>query len=221
MQDVRGGFGIPERVPLIGTVAALVDHKDHWTFLEAAARLVRGDPPTPFAGAHFLIVGDGPLRPGLEARASALGLSGRVHFAGFRDDVPAILPALDVLLFTSKEEGLGSSILEAWACGVPVVATAAGGIPELVQDGETGLLAPVGDAAALARAVERVLSTPSLRAALVAAATSRLAAFGAGRMAEGVLAVYREVVAERAAGAATDSASRALGSFLPKSRFQR
>ena len=220
MREVRACFGVPESVPLVGTVAALVDHKDHWTFLEAAARIVRGEGSA--RGAHFLIVGDGPLRAGLEARAGELGIAGRVHFAGFRDDVPEILPALDVLLFTSKEEGLGSSILEAWACGVPVVATAAGGIPELVRDGETGLLAPVGDAEALAGAVGRVLSDPALRAALVAGATARLPTFGIDRMADGVLAVYREVVAEaRAAGAANESASRALGSFLPKSRFQR
>jgi glycosyltransferase involved in cell wall biosynthesis len=118
-----------------------------------------------------------------------------VTFAGFRPDLQVLLPELDLFLFTSKEEGLGSSILDAYNCGVPVVATRAGGIPEIVEDGVTGLLAPIRDPAALAASVRRVLGDPALRARLVAGGARRAAELSVEAMTEATVAIYREVVA--------------------------
>lgn len=214
---VRAELEVPRHVPLVGNVAALVDHKDHATFLAAAGRITATG-----SDAHFVLVGAGPLRAELVARARALGIGDRVHFTGFRRDVPDVLTALDVLLFTSKTEGLGSSILEAWAGGVPVVATAAGGVPELVVDGETGLLAPVGCARTLAAQVACLLADPSLRQRLVAGGKERLRDFDAAAVAERILAIYREVWREEPViGTASESPKRAFGSFRMKSRFQR
>ncbi len=188
---LRRELGVPPGVPLVGNVAALAPHKDHRTFVEAAARVLASG-----LDARFVAIGDGPLREELAAHVRARGLEGRVLLAGFRADVPEILPELDAFLFTSREEGLGSSLLDAFACRVPVVATAVGGIPEIVVDGETGLLCAAGDAAALAAGVARVLREPALRARLVEGATRHLGEFGVEAMAARTLAIYREVVAE-------------------------
>lgn len=211
---LRRAHGIPAGVPLIGNVAALVDHKDHVTFVETAARLLAGG-----LDARFVVVGEGPLRADLEALAAARGLAGRLVFAGFRDDVPEVLRELDAFLFTSKEEGLGSSIVEAFAAGVPVVATRAGGIPELVEDGVSGLLAPIRDPQALAGAVRRVLEDAPLRRRLVEGAARRARALTADRMAAETLALYDEVAPAEGAGAqfidARARAGRAGGAAAP------
>ncbi|GMV91452.1 MAG: hypothetical protein AMXMBFR82_12300 [Candidatus Hydrogenedentota bacterium] len=132
----RSSLGVPEGVPLLGNVAALVGHKDHQTLIAAMAEVLRAVPE-----AHLVVAGEGPLRPELERQIAGLNLGHAVHLLGFRNDVPAILKALDVFVMSSKEEGLGTSVLDAMAAGVPVVATAAGGIPEMVRDRSTGLLA--------------------------------------------------------------------------------
>lgn len=188
---LRREYGIPVSVPIVGNVAALVDHKDCFTFIETAARLVSSG-----IDARFFVIGTGPLHGDLVANVRQKGLDGHVFLTGFRDDIPAVLPELDLFLFTSKQEGLGSSILDAYACRVPVVATAAGGVPELVSDEETGLLAPVRDAAALADRVRRALGDPRLCARLVEGGARRVAEFSVDRMAERTLAIYREVDAE-------------------------
>ena len=189
---LRRALGMAPGPPLVGNVAALGEDKDPETFVETAARVLESG-----LDSRFVIVGEGPLRDRISARIREKGLEGRVALAGFRADVPEILPELDLFLFTSREEGLGSSLLEAFACRVPVVATAVGGVPEMVANGETGLLAPAGDPGALADGVRRVLRDAALRARLVDGATLRLAEFGADAMAERTLAVYREVLAER------------------------
>jgi glycosyltransferase involved in cell wall biosynthesis len=185
---LRRSLGLGPVVPLVGTVGALGADKDPLTFVETAGRLAAGG-----LDAHFVLIGDGPLRSEVEARGRMLGLAGRLHLIGFRDDVPFILPELSLLLFTSASEGFGSTLLDAQAWRVPVVATAVGGIPEVVLDGETGLLAPVGDAAALAVAVRRLLGDAALRTRLVEAGARRVGDFTAAKMAERTLEVYREV----------------------------
>ena len=187
---LRREHGIPPGVPLVGNVAALAGHKDYFTFVDTAARVLGSG-----LDARFFAIGDGPLRDEIARYVRERGLEGRVILTGFRGDVPAILPELDVFLFTSREEGLGSSLLDAFASRVPVVATAAGGIPEIVADGETGLLARPRDADALAAAVRRVLGDAALRARLVEGGSRRLAEFGVPAMAERTLAIYREVLA--------------------------
>ncbi len=185
---LRQALRVPAGVPLVGNVAALAGHKDYFTFVDTAAALLAGG-----LDARFVAIGDGPLREEIAAHIRRRGLEDRVFLAGFRDDVPVVLPELDLFLFTSREEGLGSSLLDAQACRVPVVATRAGGVPELVVDGETGLLAPIRDPEALAAAVRRVLGDPALRARLVDAAARRVADFGIDRMAERTLAIYGEL----------------------------
>jgi glycosyltransferase involved in cell wall biosynthesis len=182
-------LGVPEGAPVVGNVAALTGHKDHATLIEAAGLVLRARPET-----RFVIVGEGPLRRELEARVREGGLAGRVAFAGFRDDVDRLLPAFDVFCLSSQLEGLGTSVLDAMAFGRPVVATAAGGIPEAVEDGVTGRVVPVRDPVALARALLDVLRDPEARRAMGDAGRQRfLARFTADRMAEETLRVYAEL----------------------------
>jgi L-malate glycosyltransferase len=189
---LRAELGVGAGAPLVGTVAALTAEKDPLTLVETAARLAAGR-----RDVRFVHVGEGPLRSAVDARVRALGLADRYAILGFRPDVAEILPELDVFLLTSRLEGLGTSLLDAQACRVPVVATAAGGIPEAVLDGETGLLAPAGDAVALAERVGRVLDDAALRERLVTAAARRVRdEFGTEALADRTLAIYREVAAE-------------------------
>ncbi len=182
-------LGIPESATVVGNVAALTGHKDHATLIEAASLVLRSKPET-----RFLIVGEGELRRDLEARVREGGLDGRVVLAGFRDDVDRLLPAFDVFCLSSKLEGLGTSLLDAMAFGRPIVATAAGGIPEAVEDGVTGRVVPVRDPGALAQALLELLSDPKRRLALGASGRRRfLERFTADRMVEETLGVYREV----------------------------
>jgi L-malate glycosyltransferase len=152
---------IPRRpgVVRIGMIARMNDAvKNHPIFLRAAARVAREWP-----AAEFLLVGDGPLRPGFETMAADLGIAGKVSFLGERHDIPAILSSLDVSVLTSWSESLSNVILESMAAGVPVIATNAGGNPELVKDGETGLLVPVGDEERLVQAMLRLARDSELR----------------------------------------------------------
>jgi glycosyltransferase involved in cell wall biosynthesis len=180
-------LGVPDGAPVVGNVAALTGHKDHATLLDAAQVVLRRRPD-----ACFVIAGDGPLRRELEARAREQGLSGRVLFAGFRTDVDRLLPAFSVFCLSSHLEGLGTSLLDAMAFGLPVVATAAGGIPEAVEHGVTGLVVPVRRPDALARALLEVLEDGDLRRRLGAAGRARfLERFTADRMVEETLRVYQ------------------------------
>jgi glycosyltransferase involved in cell wall biosynthesis len=182
-------LGVPEGAPVVGNVAALTGHKDHATLLEAMA-LLRAEQPE----ARLVILGEGELRGALEVRAQALGLGDRVVFAGFRRDLDRLLPAFSVFCLSSHLEGLGTSLLDAMAYGLPVVATAAGGIPEAVDDGVTGRLVAPRDPEALARALAEVLCDERRRAEWGAAGRRHyLERFTAERMVEEMLGVIREV----------------------------
>jgi glycosyltransferase involved in cell wall biosynthesis len=133
--------------------------KNHSAFLTAAAKLLKQYPD-----AEFLLVGDGPLRAGLEQMAAELGIKDKVLFVGERHDIPAMLASLDVSVLISASESLSNVILESMAAGVPVVATDVGGNPELVKNGETGLLVPAGDENKLVEALARLVRDAVLRA---------------------------------------------------------
>ncbi|HSD26656.1 MAG TPA: glycosyltransferase, partial [Vicinamibacteria bacterium] len=167
-REALASLGVPAGAPVVGNVAALTGHKDHATLLAALA-LLRTRVPE----ARLVIAGEGELRPALEARARELGLGDRVVLAGFRHDLDRLLPAFSVFCLSSRLEGLGTSLLDAMAFGLPVVATAAGGIPEAVEDGVTGRLVPPGDPAALAEALAVVLGDEELRRAWGAAGRRR------------------------------------------------
>lgn len=143
----------------MGMIARMNDPvKHHPAFLRAAARVVRELPEV-----EFLLVGDGPLRPGLETMAAELGIAEKVTFTGERHDIPAILSSMDVSVLISSSESLSNVILESMAAGVPVVATDVGGNPELVSDGETGMLVPPGNEDRLVDAVLRLARDAELR----------------------------------------------------------
>lgn len=146
-------LGIPEGTPVVGTVAVFKPQKAPLDFV-AVARRVAGDIP----GVHFAMVGDGELRPAVELAAGAASLSGRFRFTGWREEIPDLLKAFDVFLLTSRWEGLPRVVPQALLAGVPVVATAADGTREIVDDGVDGFLAPPGDVSALAARVSGLLS---------------------------------------------------------------
>ncbi|HVM69821.1 MAG TPA: glycosyltransferase family 4 protein [Gaiellaceae bacterium] len=173
--------------PLVVSVGRLKEPKDFSTLVRALAEL-REVPH------RAVVAGDGPDRPALEAERDELGV--RVELSGERDDVPALLAAADVFVLSSRSEGMPMSILEAMAAGLPVVASAVGGVPELVVDGETGLLVPPGDADALAAALRLVLEDADLRRRLGSAGRERAQrAFGLERFRREHLALYERLLA--------------------------
>jgi glycosyltransferase involved in cell wall biosynthesis len=183
-------LGVPDNAPLVVMVAALVPHKDPVTFVRAMKSVVDAAP-----NAHAIIVGDGPLRPIVEHTIAELSLANKVHLAGFRGDADAILAAADVVALSSREEGLGTVLIDALWMGKPIAATFAGGIPEIVQDGSCGLLAPAEDARALGAAISRLLGDSGLRTRFSIAGRARAAMFSVERTANRTALVYERVIA--------------------------
>jgi glycosyltransferase involved in cell wall biosynthesis len=146
-------YSIPEDAPIVGVVARLEAEKGHRTLLDAWPDVLAAQPR-----AWLLIVGEGSERDALEAQAASLGIAERVVFTGRREDVPAVTAALDVSVLPSYREAQGLSVLEAMALSRPVVASKVGGIPEMIDDGVSGLLVPPNDCEALAAAIVRLLS---------------------------------------------------------------
>jgi glycosyltransferase involved in cell wall biosynthesis len=146
--------------------------------------------------AHLLIAGDGPCRAELERRITQLGIGRWVHLLGHRSDVDAILRRVDVGVLSSDWEGMPLFVFECMASGTPLIATAVGGLPEVVSDGETGLLVPPRDPAALANTIERVLRGPRLRSRLASAASAHLHRFTIDAVARRFADLYEELAAE-------------------------
>ncbi len=178
--------------PVVGSVAMFRGSKGHAHLLEAFATVHARHP-----AARLLLVGDGIRRPWVEGLAKARGLGDAVVFTGFRTDVPELLRVMDCFVLAStRTEGVPQSLLQAFATGVPVVASAIGGIPEVVEDGLTGILVPPEDAAALARAIESVLSDRSGGLARARAARRLVEErFSHRASVSRLLAVYDEVIA--------------------------
>ena len=178
--------------PVIGSVAMFRRSKGHAHLLDAFATVHARHP-----AARLLLVGDGIRRSWVEGLAKDRGLGEAVVFTGFRADVPVLLRAMDCFVLAStRTEGVPQSLLQAFAAGVPVVASAIGGIPEVVKDGETGILVPPEDAAALARAIESVLSDGSGAAARARGARQLVEKrFSHGASVSRLLALYDEVIA--------------------------
>jgi glycosyltransferase involved in cell wall biosynthesis len=148
-----------------------------------------------------LLVGAGPLAGATERASRRAGLDGALRLTGFRSDALELLAAADVAVLSSRDEGLGTTLLDAMQAGVPIVATAAGGVREVVRDGLDGLLVPVGDGAALGASMARVLSDRELGAALVASGRERVKAFSIEHTAEATLRQYRMAMIGRTARA--------------------
>jgi glycosyltransferase involved in cell wall biosynthesis len=184
-REALRALGVPDGALVVGNVAALVDHKDHATLLRAAASAFALAP-----AAFLVIVGDGELRASLEALAVRLGIAARCRFLGFRTDLDRLIPVFDVFCLSSHMEGLGTSLLDAMCFARPIVATAAGGIPEAVTDDVNGRLAPVGDADAFSGALVELLRSAELRSRYGAAGRRAFEErFTDGRMVEETLRV--------------------------------
>ncbi len=178
-------FGVASTDALIVQIAALVPHKDPLTFVRAIAE-VRDRVPA----VRALLVGEGPLHSVAQAEVERLGLGGVVRLTGFRRDADELLAAARVVTLSSAEEGMGSVLLDAMAFGVPIAATSAGGIPEVVEHGATGLLSPPGDPSGLADHIVRLLTERDFATSLAARARARVVEFSVDRMVERTLEVY-------------------------------
>jgi glycosyltransferase involved in cell wall biosynthesis len=178
----------------IGMISRMNDSvKRHDLFLRAAKRLAERFPQV-----RFVLVGDGPLRTGLEIMANQLGLADRVVFLGDRRDVPALLSTFDISVLPSASESLSNVILESMAAGVPVVAAQVGGNPELVHNGATGLLFPSGDEEQFSRAMETLVTQPGLRKQFGECARRRAQAeYAIPRVRDRYHELYRSLLAEK------------------------
>src|ERR1700687_1563750 len=162
----REGFG--ENDVLFVCVARFAPQKNHALLLKALAQGPASDPK-----AHLVLVGEGALREQLEQQAKNLGLAGQAHFLGLRTDIPDVLGAMDVFVLTSDYEGTPLSVMEAMASGLPVVCTAAGGVPDLFEAGKEGFLVQPGDVKDLSDALELLLRDSDVRKSLGMAAARR------------------------------------------------
>jgi L-malate glycosyltransferase len=182
-------LGVPADRPLVVQVAQLVGHKDPVNFVRAIARVRQVVPDV-----QALLVGEGSLRHDVEHEIHGLELDGVVHLTGYRTDADSLLAAADVACLSSREEGMGSVLLDAFQFGVPVAATRAGGIPDVVTDGETGLLAEPRNPVALGNAIASLLGDRSLARRLAANARARVDDFSVEHMSDRTIRVYEEVL---------------------------
>lgn len=174
---------------LVGYVAALTEEKDHETFLQVAKKFVERGMNT-----GFLIAGSGKNELRIKRRIDELGLGKNVFMLGYCDNVPGLMKQLDALLFTSLKEGLPVTIIESFFMKLPVVATNAGGIPELIKNDQTGFISPVRDVEGLSQQLRSVLVDRLLRERIISNAYDLAVHFTADVMAEKMIAVYKEVI---------------------------
>ncbi|MFP4475054.1 MAG: glycosyltransferase family 4 protein [Desulfatibacillaceae bacterium] len=189
-------LGIPEESLVVGCVGWLMHVKGPDLLLDAASELCEAEPR-----ARLVFVGDGPMRRRLEARALQHGIGDRIVFAGWREDVPDILPAFDVLALPSRNEGMGRVLVEAMASGLPVVATRVGGVPDLVVKGETGVLVPPENPQALAKALLHLLRDREAAAAMGQRGREHCRRFGLEAMLDALDRLYRTLLEETRAKA--------------------
>lgn len=187
---LRTEFQIPAHKILIGNVAALAAHKDYPTFVKTARQLIDAG-----LNAKFFIIGEGPCRKEIENTIAQEAMDEHILLTGFRNDIVDILPELDLFLITSKTEGLGTSILDALASKVVVVATAAGGIVEIIQDKVNGRICPVADPVSLKDAVLETLRNSEARKQYIEQGWKTVLNFSKSIMANKTLEIYNEVIA--------------------------
>jgi glycosyltransferase involved in cell wall biosynthesis len=188
-------FGLPGDAPVAGMIAQFIPRKGHRHLLAALPMVLERHP-----GLHVLLFGQGPLVAEVQGAIGAQGLGGHVQLAGFRPDLARWLGCLDMIVHPAEREGLGVSLLQAAAAGLPIIAARAGGMPEVVEDGRTGLVVAPGDVMALAEAMKRLLDDGALRAEMGRRGRARMDAhFSPDAMVAGNLAVYRHVL-RKAAG---------------------
>jgi L-malate glycosyltransferase len=202
--NIHEALFLPHHAPVVGNVAALAAHKGHRHLIDAAKLVVQQVPDV-----RFVILGEGELREQLERHVRELRLEKHVLLPGFRVDVLGCIKAFDLFAMSSVTEGLGTSLLDAMACSKAIVATRAGGIPEVVEPGVTGLLVEPRDHRAMAEAIVKLLKDETLRARMAAAGFARATErFTVERMVAETAAVYARLAGtRRAAGTARPSAA--------------
>jgi glycosyltransferase involved in cell wall biosynthesis len=187
--EVLRSIGLPTGARWVVQVGALVPHKDPVNFVRATAAARRSVPDL-----HGVMVGEGPLRQAVEHEIRELGLGDALHLTGYRTDADELLAAASVATLSSQEEGLGTVLLDALSLGIPVAATAAGGIPEVVEHEVSGLIVPIREPEMLGAAIARLVRDGSLSARLTAGGRARAAEFSIARTAERTIEVYRKVL---------------------------
>jgi glycosyltransferase involved in cell wall biosynthesis len=193
---LREELGIPPLAPIVVSVGRHTPEKGYRHLVDAAALIEHVSPDV-----HWILVGDGELRGELESRARRHGLGAQVHFTGWRNDVADVLALADVFVLPSESEGFGRVLVEAMAMGRPVVATAVGGVPEIVSGGDTGLLVEPANPIALADAIRSVLDDPSRATRLGAAGRARATStFSLGAHVDAIERVYDAVLGRVAVG---------------------
>ena len=196
-RDCLAALGVPAKAPLVVQVSQHVQHKDPLTFvraIDAARRLI--------PGVQALLVGDGPLRPAVEREVAARGLRDVLHVVGYRSDADALLAAADVVTLSSEADALPSVLFDALYLGIPIVATAGGGIPEIIEHDVSGLVVPVADGEAMGRAIAAVVSDPALARRLSEGARARAPEFSIARSVDRTLEVYARILGARPGGGA-------------------
>ncbi|MBD3345981.1 MAG: glycosyltransferase [Chitinivibrionales bacterium] len=188
-RDYRNEFAISPDSTVIGNIAALAPHKAQRDLLDAARIVVDNDPSV-----HFLIIGDGDLKNELENRCIELNLTSHVTFTGFRTDIGELLRYMDIFVLSSRTEGLGTSVLDAMLSGVPVVATSAGGISEMVVHEETGLLSPPADSKNLAGNLLTLIHNRQLREKFGKAGKVRVREFDIEKTVDKTLIEYKKLM---------------------------
>lgn len=186
---LRREFTISEEKLLIGNTSALADHKDYFTFINTAEILLKEN-----SNLHFFIMGDGPMKEEIEAYIQDKGLIEHITMTGFLKNIGEALCSLDLFLFTSKTEGLGTSVLDAMAAGIPIVATRAGGVSEMIETGHNGYLAEVGDEENLAKCVLEVLKNASIRSKFISNSLEKVKEFSYQATTKKTIEVYQEVL---------------------------
>ncbi len=189
--QLKRELNLPEDVLLIGTVAATAGHKDYPNLLNAAAKIIKVRDKV-----YFCAVGNGPLEKEIRQQANNLQLGERFVFAGFREDVGRFLKSFDIFVLASKREGLGTSLLDAQALGLPIVACESGGIPEIIKNEESGLLVPPRNPKALADGLLRLIDNNALREKLGKNAQQRVKAFDINLTVKKYVELYHELIGE-------------------------
>ena len=185
-RSARAELGLADDAKLVCTVANYRRKKDYPTLLRAASRVLEGQPDV-----TFVCIGDGPEASRIKRIAQDLQLGTSLRMLGFRGDARRFIAAADLFVLSSTREGLPVAVMEAMGLGVPVVATAAGGVPELVDDGVTGIVVPIGDSDGLARSIHELLHDPARRRTMSVAASHASTAFDIRRATQVLEETYR------------------------------
>ena len=189
-KKAKHALGLPADAKVVGIVGRLVPEKAHEDFIDAIRILSQEDPSI-----IGLVIGEGECEKALHKKVYDLGIEKNIHFAGYRNNLQDLYPAMDVFVMSSLREGLPLTMLEAMAAGVPVVATEVGGIPECIRDKQSGLLIPPRNPRALAEAIRKILNDDGLRQTLIAGAKADVTArFSIERMVKDHEAVYQDVM---------------------------